>query len=62
MRYNEDNDLNNHDNVSTCFGIILTLVYIIVSLNLLIFHLISIVASVLKTGCHLLGIEMPEKM
>ena len=25
-------------------------------------YLISIVASVLKTGCHLLGIEMPEKM
>ena len=36
--------LNNHDKVSTCFGIILTLVYIIVSLTLLIFQLISIVA------------------
>ena len=25
-------------------------------------YLINIVDNVLKTGCHLLGIEMPEKM
>ena len=34
---------NNHDKVNTCFGTLLTILYIIVSLGLFIFHLIMII-------------------